>query len=314
MTEPPFSTTHVADIAHVTGHAEPWLVRSLWPAAAVGLLGGPPKVGKTWLSLDLALSVSSGTPCLGVFAVDKPGPALLYLAEDSLHSARARIEGLCQHRGIGLHQADLHFITAPALRLDREQDSRRLHATVQGMRPRLLLLDPFVRLHTQDENDSGAVSTILASLRQLQRNTDVAIVLVHHTRKNGRGPQGYALRGSGDLYAWGDAYAYLTRRDRALRLSLEHRAHPPCEPLALSLVSRPDGSSTHLELAQPTASTDNTLEDLVLSELSASQSPLTRTNLRARLKVNNHRLGQAIEALRTQGRVRNDSTGWSVVR
>jgi hypothetical protein len=313
--EPPFPTTLVADIAHGTGDTEPWLVRSLWPAAAVGLLGGPPKVGKTWLSLDLALSVSSGTPCLGALAVDKPGPALLYLAEDSLHSARARIEGLCQHRGIGLHQADLHFITAPALRLDREEDSRRLHATVRAIRPRLLLLDPFVRLHAQDENDSGAVSAILASLRQLQRATEVAIVLVHHTRKNGRGPQGYALRGSGDLYAWGDAYAYLTRRDRTLRLSLEHRSHPPCEPLALRLVSRPDGSGTHLELApEPTAATDNPLEDLVLSELSASQTALRRTHLRARLKVNNHRLGQALDALRAQGRARNDSTGWSVVR
>ena len=57
MKEPPFPTTHVADIAHGTGDAEPWLVRSLWPAAAVGLLGGPQKGGKTWLSLDLARSL-----------------------------------------------------------------------------------------------------------------------------------------------------------------------------------------------------------------------------------------------------------------
>lgn len=313
MKQPPFPTAHVADVAPCADTV-PWLVRSLWPASAVGVLGGPPKVGKTWLSLDLATSVSSGTPCLGAFPVDKPGPALLYLAEDSLHSARARVEGLCQHRGIGLQQADLHFITAPALRLDREDDTRRLRATVEQIRPRLLLLDPFVRLHARDENDSGAISAILAGLRQLQRACDVAIVLVHHTRKNGRGPQGYALRGSGDLYAWGDAYAYLSRRDRTLRLSLEHRAHAPIQPFALSLVSRPDGSCTHLDLAlESAAPAPSSLEDRVLAEIARSETPLRRAHLRARLRVNNQRLGQALEALRTQARARYDSAGWAAV-
>jgi hypothetical protein len=311
--ETPFPTTHVADL-ETEPEAVPWLVRSIWPSAAVGVLGGPPKVGKTWLSLDLATSVASGTPCLGVFPVDKPGPVLLYLAEDSLDSARSRIEGICRHRGIGLRQADLHFITSPTLRLDRAEDGRRLLATVQALRPRLLLLDPFVRLHASDENDSGAISALLAGLRQLQRSCDVAIVLVHHTRKNGRGPQGYALRGSGDLYAWGDAYAYLARRDRTLRLSLEHRSHPAVEPLTLGLVARPDGSCAHLELAQDsTVAPVDALPERVLAELATAKAPLRRTHLRARLRVNNQRLGRALEQLRAQARARCDAAGWSAL-
>lgn len=314
MSAPPFPTTHVASIS-MPVDTEPWLVRSLWPAAAVGLLAGPPKVTKTWLALDIALSVSSGTPCLGRFQVSKPGPALLYLAEDSLPSVRTRIEGICKHRGLDLARADLHFITTPALRLDRDDDKQRLFATVELIRPRLLLLDPLVRIHACDENDAGAVSAILATLRQLQRAYDVAIVLVHHTRKNGRGPQGYALRGSGDLYAWGDAYAYLTRRDKALRLSLEHRSHPPSEPMALSLVSEADGSCTRLELAaNSSAATEASLDDLVLAELSGTQSPVRRTQLRARLKVNNQRLGLALDKLLAEGRIRKDSQGWMAVR
>lgn len=314
MSAPPFPTTRVTEIAAPV-NAEPWLVRSLWPLAAVGILAGPPKATKTWLALDIAISVSSGTPCLGRFDVSKPGPVLLYLAEDSLASVRLRVEGICQHRGLDLAQADLHFITTPALRLDRDDDKQRLFATVKLIRPRLLLLDPLVRIHACDENDAGAVSALLATLRQLQRAHDVAIALVHHTRKNGRGPQGYALRGSGDLYAWGDAYAYLTRRDRALRLSLEHRSHPPSEPLTLSLVSEPDGSCTRLELAAPSSLTAETpLENLVLAELSTTHSPVRRTQLRARLKVNNQRLGLALDKLVAEGRVRKESRGWMPVR
>lgn len=310
MSAPPLPTTHIAEIAPSAAD-EPWLVRSLWPASAVGLIGGPPKCAKTWLALDLALSVASNTPCLGTLTVESPGPVLLYLAEDSLHSARARVDGISQHRGLDLRRADLHLITSPSLRLDQEFDKQRLAATVAAIRPRLLLLDPFVRLHRSDENDSGAISAILADLRTLQRTFNVAVLLVHHSRKNGRGPQGYALRGSGDLYAWGDAYAYLSRRDSSFKLSLEHRSRPAIDPLALSLVSRSDGSATHLEIdADKCHSPAASLESLALKELTAAGTALTRTQLRARLKVNNQRLGVALDALERTGRAKKTRQGW----
>jgi AAA domain len=310
VSAPPLPTTHVAEIA-ARPPDQPWLVRSLWPASAVGLIGGPPKCAKTWLALDLALSVASDTPCLGALAVESPGPVLLYLAEDSLQSARARVEGLCTHRGLDLRRADLHLITAPTLRLDQDYDKQRLAATVEKLRPRLMLLDPFVRLHRSDENDSGAISAILADLRNLQRRFDVAVVLVHHARKNGRGPQGYALRGSGDLYAWGDAYAYLSRRDTAFRLALEHRSHAAIEPLALKLVSRADGSATRLEIAaEHTPGGPPSLESLAARELAEAGAVLTRAQLRARLRVNNQRLGCVLETLQRAGRVTKTPQGW----
>ena len=310
MSVPPLPTTHIAEIAPRPAD-DPWLVRSLWPASAVGLIGGPPKCAKTWLALDLALSVASNTPCLGTLAVESPGPVLLYLAEDSLQSARARVEGICEHRRLDLRRADLHLITVPSLRLDQDFDKQRLSATVEKVRPRLLLLDPFVRLHRSDENDSGAISAILADLRTLQRRFDVAVVLVHHARKNGRGPQGYALRGSGDFYAWGDAYAYLSRRDTAFRLALEHRSHPAADSLALKLVSRADGSATHLEIVGDHAPSGPTsLDVLAERELAAAGVALTREQLRVRLKVNNQRLGGALETLQRAGRVTKTPHGW----
>ena len=38
--------------------AERWLVEQLWCAHAVGVIGGAPKCAKTWLGLDMALSVA----------------------------------------------------------------------------------------------------------------------------------------------------------------------------------------------------------------------------------------------------------------
>ena len=41
-----------------------WLVAGLWSEQAVGIVGGEPKCCKSFLALDLAVAVASGTPCL----------------------------------------------------------------------------------------------------------------------------------------------------------------------------------------------------------------------------------------------------------
>src|SRR3990170_4127297 len=96
-----------------------WLIDPLWGASSVGVIGGAPKCWKTWLALDMALSVASGTACLGKYAVPQAGPVLAYLAEDSLPVVRERVEGMARHRGLDLGAIPIHVITTPVLRLDR---------------------------------------------------------------------------------------------------------------------------------------------------------------------------------------------------
>jgi RecA-family ATPase len=164
--------------------AERWLVEGLWCTNSVGVIGGAPKCAKTWLSLDMALSVATGTPCLGKYAVPEPGPVLVYLAEDALVAVRERIEGMAWHRGLDLDRVEVHVITAPVLRLDQERDRMRLWETTRRLRPRLLVLDPLVRLHGIDENRAGDVAELLAYFRSLQRELGPSVLLVHHTYKN----------------------------------------------------------------------------------------------------------------------------------
>jgi RecA-family ATPase len=59
-----------------------WLVDGLWSEQAVGIIGGEPKCGKSFLALDLAVAVAAGIPCLRRFAVSHTGRVLLYPAED----------------------------------------------------------------------------------------------------------------------------------------------------------------------------------------------------------------------------------------
>jgi len=88
--------------------AQRWLVEELWGASSVGVIGGAPKCAKTWLGLDMALSVATGTACLGKYAVPQPGPVLVYLAEDALPVVRERVAGMARHRGLDLAGVDIH--------------------------------------------------------------------------------------------------------------------------------------------------------------------------------------------------------------
>ena len=294
-----------------------WLVRPLWGRAAVGVIGGQPKLGKSWLGLSLAVSVASATPCLDRFPVDNPGRALVFLAEDALPMVRARIEALCHHHRLDIAGLDLHVITAPSLRLDLGRDQERLAATVAALRPALLLLDPLIRFHRCEENSSTEISALLAYLRELQRTFDLAVALVHHVSKRSRARPGQALRGSSDLHGWLDCGAYLSRdHDDQLRLTLEHRSAPAPDPIPLALVSRPDGSATHLEVLrahQPTVdSAVPSLHDRVLDSLRQSARPVPRSALRAHLKVQNHRLGIVLTELEAARAIRHSDEGWQI--
>ena len=294
---------------------ERWLVDGLWARQAVGLCAGNPKSLKTWVALDLAVSVASGTPALGRFKVEAPGTALAYFAEDQSDQLRSRIEGICRHRQLDIDELDLVVITEPGVRLDTPIDQERLRATLSRFKPRLLLLDPLVRLHSLNENDSQEISRLLGYFRELQRSFELAVILVHHTGKKSRSQPGLALRGSTDLHAFGDAYAYLARnsRDEAVTLRLEHRASRPPDPMTLQLVSSQRGSDLHLEIRDEAPEDEHapSLQDRVLRLLSANRCPLKRKDLRAELGVNNQRLGEALSLLEANRKIRHTPRGWT---
>lgn len=294
---------------------ERWLIEEIWTRSAVGLIGGSPKVGKSWLGLDLAVSVASGTPALDRFHVDDPGTALVYLAEDGLAQVRSRIESLCCHRGLDIETLDLKVITAPLLRLDTGIDQDRLRVLVDKLRPKLLLLDPLVRLHSLDENSSQDIAYLLSYFRDLQRSFDTAVILAHHTSKKTRSQPGQSLRGSSDLHAFGDSNAYLSKKAERTILTLEHRSAKALAPISLELIS--DGKKTHLEVLEiqdrdhDPGGAEPLLDGRVLAMLERVENPLSRTEMRSRLRVNNQRLGDALNLLETQGKIVRNADGWS---
>ncbi len=221
---------------------------------------------------------------------------------------RARLKGLAHARGADFKRMPLLLILEDEIRLDLARDMERLERAIERHHPRLLVLDPFVRLHRLNENLATDIAPILAGLRTLQRRFQLAIILVHHTRK-GNGPvSGQALRGSSDLHAWGDSNLYLKKGQGGIRLVIEHRAAPAPEPLHLALTGEP----ARLEI---TSAEGGRLETDIKQKILAalSRKTQTQTQLRASLQVRNQTLSEALQSLDAERRITRDNGQWTLL-
>ncbi len=306
------------DLADSTDEPK-WLIEGLWADQAVGILGGEPKSCKTFLALDMAVSVASGAACMGRFPPLRTAPVLLFPAEDALSIVRQRLEGICAAANTRLDALPIYVITSPQLLLDLPQDQKLLRQTVAEIKPALLILDPFIRLHRGDENASKEVAPLLGYLRRLQRELHVSVLLVHHVRKGSPTKRpGQALRGSSDLHGWGDSNLYLRRSSNQLLLSAEHRAAPCRDNIPVELCSKgpalaleaKDTEGQHGILAGATAHPD--ARHRVIQAMADLHRPVSVKQLRRICRIRTTTLCETLTELKDSGAVMHGPGGYSL--
>jgi hypothetical protein len=306
-------TIRAAQLADVQVNEPLWMIEGLWSAEAVGIIGGEPKCGKTWLALDLAVAVATGAPCLRRFPTRRTGAVLLYAAEDSYVVLRQRLQGIAAAAGVDFETLDIHIICMPTLRLDRADHQRALRATVARLRPALLSLDPLVRLHAIDENVAGQVAPLLGYLRSLQREFHTGVVVAHHARKGAAHERGgQALRGSSDLHAFGDSNLYLRRHAKGLYLDIEHRAAPGTDRLPLALVASPPALALEVVEQSPRSPDHGQPSSLERIEkvLAAATEPVTQRQLRQAVHMRASHVADILVQLVASGRVSRCADGY----
>lgn len=307
----PFPIRHIDEIDPTPPEAQ-WLVEQLVLALACAMIGGAPRCWKTWLASELAMAVATGGKALGQFPARVSGPVLFYGAEDSLSALKARFVGLAKAYGVSLKSVPLYLLDVAEVRIDSPVDLARLRRTIEKAKPQLVVLEPFVRLaRGVDENSATEVSQVLGSLRTIQREYKLVVLLAHHTRKSPSPHLGQQLRGSGDFAAWSDSGLYLTTKGPRRLLQVEHRNAPAPPPIHLELTS---GDDAHLAVlddnAHSTQSEEDPLRASLVDLLVAARRPATTLELRDTLKVRKATLLSALEDLRARGIVTRADGGW----
>ncbi len=307
--EPTLPVRHVRDVTE-RDETKRWLVRSIW-TAGVGLIGGQAKQLKTYVATELAYAVATGEKALGRFEVERHGAVLGFFAEDELPEMRGRFQGVAKVRGRDLDDLPVHLIDVPVLYLDQPDHLKKLRATVAKLKPRLLILDPFVRLvRNSDENSAAEVSAVLGTLREIQRTFDVAILLVHHMRKARSSHVSQQLRGSGDFSAWSDSAIYITRHGEDRLLTIEHRTAAPPPPIVVRLEDQPAPHLVVVDAGDASAASES-LHRAILEHLEMARRPQSALAIRNAVKVRKAFLIAALRELQKQGLVKQTSAGWT---
>ncbi len=179
----------------------PWAIRRIAYLGGVSLIAGPPKVGKSTLVSTLIGCRETGQLFLGWEVV--PGPTLLVTEEGGVAVAY-KTEGLSE-----LDILDRRTAVSAGLTFAKVLEVITEWA---GQHPGgLAIIDTLsIWAGITDENDAAVVTRAIAAISHVAQACNIAIVLVHHSRKSG-GDDGEGIRGSGAILATVDLGIELSR-------------------------------------------------------------------------------------------------------
>ena len=175
-----------------------WLVEDIIPERGLAVLYGQPETGKSFAALAIAFSIATGRPFFS--QVVHQGPVIYVAAEGS--AGLGQRVGAWKRSAEWYDRAGVQFLTEPVDLSDIESVS----AFASAVRtlpdpPHLIVFDTLARsLVGGDENSSQDVGVLIHHASLLQQKLKVAVLFIHHTRKDGETERGSsALRGAADV-------------------------------------------------------------------------------------------------------------------
>jgi archaellum biogenesis ATPase FlaH len=179
--------------------APTWLVDKAIPAGGLVGMYGQPGVGKSFISIDLAMCVATGTPWFSrevaqgfVIYISAEGGTgigkrvLAWLATHQIHPQDANIAWLVESIPVSTDSTQMGQL------LDRIVDEVRRH-------PSLIIIDTLARCFDGDENLQEDMGRFIAGVDLLRKELGCTVLVVHHTRLDGNRERGNtSFRGAVD--------------------------------------------------------------------------------------------------------------------
>lgn len=170
-----------------------WIIHRRLLCGFVTATIAPGGTGKSAYSMIEAVVVATGRPLLGEVP-KKQGPVVIYNIEDPLDELQRRLCAIALHFEIPFEELkDVHLVSG----LDHPisiastkdgvtgatKDYERIVRLAKDTKALLLILDPFIQIHSVDENSNNAIGFIGRLFSQLATRLNCAVNIVHHTRK-----------------------------------------------------------------------------------------------------------------------------------
>ena len=170
-----------------------FLIDQLLPEKAFTMMYGSPGSGKSFLAIDMALSVANGVPWQGY---ETKRGAVLYIAGEGVGGFAKRWKAWSKHKGMD-KTPDMHVLPVAVNFMDEEEITRLLY-TIDRLDKQfsMVVVDTVHRsMHGAEENSASEMARFIDACDTIQRHTGGTMLAVHHSGKN----SAQGARGSNSL-------------------------------------------------------------------------------------------------------------------
>lgn len=217
-----------------------WRIDNVIPDdAGIIIIYGKPKTFKSFLALDMALSIASGVPFHG--KATEQG-TVMYIAGEGQQGVLKRIEAWRQERNVD-KITNFYLMVKPVL-VSEPAACRDLidliNAAPADSKPEVVFIDTVARNMKGDENGSG-MADFIAGCDEIRAETGAHVVAVHHTPKNSDTMRGWSgLPGAVD-------FSYLVEKHSkrpltAIMSAVDAKDHEDTNQLFFDMIVRDTGA------------------------------------------------------------------------
>lgn len=262
-----------------------WLIDGLLPERGLIVPYGPPKVGKTFVVLSMALHIAAGMDWFG--RAVRQG-VVVYIAGEGLGGLAARIKAMRSRYSIA---ADVPFYVRPKAVNFRDPNAVKeivaLAKDAADGRPiALVVIDTLARaMPGVDENSAQEVGVVIAHCDWVRDELACAVAPIHHTGKD----QERGMRGSNAIHGAVDTTLRLkaASKGRVTMINEDQKDGEPAPPMTFTMEEVSTGLRSSLvpilEDARPpgrpkveSADAEELLTRIVLAMAGCAEAPFAR--------------------------------------
>lgn len=231
-----------------------WMIEGVWQRTSHGMIAGEPKTYKSVIATDMAVSVASGKPFLGKFAVKHQGPVMYIQEENSPWLVKDRVMKVATTRGALDGKAELwanklkvqmpqdlplYFLNNMGFDFTNEEDRNFLEESIKEIKPVLMIFDPlYLMLGEKDENSSKDIRPVLNWLLSLRYTYGTSVIILHHWNKAGKSDRGgQRMLGSVLFHGWVESAMYtrvVNEQNHQIEVEREFRSFSKPDPLNIT--------------------------------------------------------------------------------
>lgn len=190
-----------------------FMCRPIWPADAYGVIAAEKKAGKTWLDIDMVVSVASGTPWLGIYPVERAGHVLVFLGEGGKRKMLRRFRAVCEDRGLTFEDLPI-TLCFRVPHLTSVVHLAEIADRIEQDNPVLVVIDPlYLAARGAKTAILNEMGEILETAQLLCQRHGAALAVIHHWNQTGKGKGADRMSGAGPA-EWGRVLASASVENR----------------------------------------------------------------------------------------------------